>query len=198
MQLSSKPFTGVILGGGKSIRMKTNKCLISLNDKKLIEILIDRLKEIFEEIFIVTNLPEIYFYTGIHLLGDIYPFKGPMAGIHVALKNSNYDIFAFACDMPFVKKEIIHTLSEEHLLKGKPVTVVLFQGKIYPLPGIYSKKLKEKLENLIKDDKLSLMKLLQEVDYQIIDIANLDPEGLSLININTEQDLVSLKEGGKK
>jgi len=108
------PLTGVILAGGKSSRMKVNKCLISLNGKRLIDILVSKIRDIFEEIYIVTNFPDLYFYTGIPLLGDIYPFKGPMAGIHVALTNAKYDIFAFACDMPFVKEEVIYELFERH------------------------------------------------------------------------------------
>jgi len=190
--------TAVILAGGKSSRMKTNKCLISLNNKRLIEILLSNLEEIFEEIFIITNFPELYFYTGINLFGDIYPFKGPMAGIHVALKNSKYDVFAFACDMPFIKREIIYFLSENHILHKNNATVSSYQGKIYPLPGIYSKKLLDELGKLLENDKLSMMKLLDDTGAQVIDVANLDKEGLSFININTEEDLKILKKGGKK
>lgn len=190
--------TAVILAGGKSSRMKTNKCLISLNNKRLIEILLSNLEEIFEEIFIITNFPELYFYTGITLFGDIYPFKGPMAGIHVALKNSKYDVFAFACDMPFIKREIIYFLSENHILHKNNATVSSYQGKIYPLPGIYSKKLLDELGKLLENDKLSMMKLLDDTGAQVIDVANLDKEGLSFININTEDDLKILEKGGKK
>ncbi|WP_460181070.1 molybdenum cofactor guanylyltransferase [Thermodesulfovibrio sp. TK110] len=199
MQLSSKlPLTCVILAGGKSSRMKTNKCLLSLNNRKLIEILIINLKEIFEELFIVTNFPEAYFYTGVPLLGDIYAFKGPMAAIHVSLKNSKYDVFAFACDMPFVKKEIIYLLGEKHLNQKNNITVACYKEKIYPLPGIYSKHILNELENLLKEDKLSMMKLIKDFHAQVIDVANLDEEGLSFINVNTEEDLKLLKKGGKK
>lgn len=199
MQWSSKiALTGVILAGGKSSRMKINKCLLSLYNKKLVDILLTNLKEVFEEVFIVTNSPEFYFYTGIPVLGDIYPFKGPMAGIHVALKNSRYDVFAFACDMPFVKKEIVYFLSEKYANRKTPITVARYREKIYPLPGIYSKDILNELENLLKQDKLSMMKLIEDVKAQVVDVANLDEEGLSFININTEEDLKILTEEGKK
>ncbi|WP_353683978.1 molybdenum cofactor guanylyltransferase [Thermodesulfovibrio sp. 3907-1M] len=197
--MSSKlPLTGVILAGGKSSRMKTNKCLLSLNNKKLIEILLINLKEIFEELFIVTNFPEAYFYTGFPLLGDIYPFKGPLAGIHVALKNSKYDVFAFACDMPFVKKEIVYFLGEKHRSQKNNITVSCYKEKIYPLPGIYSKEILNELENLLKEDKLSMIRLIEDIHAQTVDVANLDKEGLSFINVNTEEDLKFLEKGGKR
>ncbi|MCS7164216.1 MAG: molybdenum cofactor guanylyltransferase [Thermodesulfovibrio sp.] len=199
MLLSSKlSLTGVILAGGKSKRMKTNKCLISLNNETLIEILLSKIREIFEEIYIVTNDPELYFHMGIPMLGDIYKFKGPMAGIHVALKNSKYDVFVFACDMPFIKNSIVYSISERHLKRLNSATVTSYSGKIYPLPGVYSKKTFDEIERLILQDKLSMTKLLNDIGAEIVEVANLDKEGLSFININTEEDLENLRKGGIK
>lgn len=198
MPLSSKlPISAAILAGGKSSRMKIPKCLIALENKRLIEILISNVKKIFDEIFIVTNFPELYFYNGMPLIGDIYPFKGPMAGIHAALKNSEYDVFAFACDMPCVKKETIQVLSEKHITGTSAATVASLNNKIYPLPGIYSKKLINELQRLLIEDKVSIKRFLDDINAQIIDVANLDKEGLSFININTEEDLKFFKNGGK-
>lgn len=199
MQLSTKiPLTGAILSGGKSLRMKRHKCLISFDNKKIIDMIVTKLKDLFEELFIVTNFPELYFYTGVTLLGDIYPFRGPMSGIHVAIKNSKYDVFAFACDMPFVKEEVIYALSERHIKEGNTATVPSYNGKIYPLPGIYSQKLFYELEKLLLENKLSMTKLLDDIGAEILEVANLDREGLSFININTEEDLENLKKGGIK
>lgn len=197
MQLSHKiPLSAAILAGGKSSRMKRHKCLISFNNKRIVDILIKNLEELFEEIFIVTNFPELYFSTGLSLIGDIYPFRGPMAGIHVAMKNSKYDVFAFACDMPFIKREIIYTLSEIHIKKLNTATVPTHGDKIYPLPGIYSKKVLNQLEALLMEDKLGMTRFLNEIGAEVIEVANLDREGLSFININTEEELENLKKGG--
>ncbi|MGB9891939.1 MULTISPECIES: molybdenum cofactor guanylyltransferase [Thermodesulfovibrio] len=199
MQLFTKiPLTAAILAGGKSSRMKRQKCLLSFDNEKIIDMIVTKLKDIFEELFIVTNFPELYFYTGITLLGDIYPFRGPMSGIHVAIKNSKHDIFAFACDMPFVKGEVICALSEKHIKEANTATVPSYNGKIYPLPGIYSRKLLDELEKLLLEDKLSMTKFLNDIGAEIVEVANLDKEGLSFININTEEDLENLKKGGIK
>ncbi len=194
MLLSTKiPLTAIILAGGKSSRMKTQKCLISVGNQRIVDKLAKGLKEIFEEIFIVTNFPELYFSSGVFLLGDIYPFKGPMAGLHSAMKNSKHDIFAFACDMPFVKREIIYTIAYRHISDRNLATVAKYENKIYPLPGIYSKNLLLELERLLLEDKLSMTKLLEDIGAQFVDVANLDKEGLSFININTQEDLEILQ-----
>ncbi|MCS7215190.1 MAG: molybdenum cofactor guanylyltransferase [Thermodesulfovibrio sp.] len=199
MQLYSKiPLSASILAGGKSSRMKRHKCLLPVNNERIIDLVLANLKELFEELFIVTNYPELYFYKGIALLGDIYPFRGPMSGIHVAMKNSNYDIFAFACDMPFIKKEIIFTLSDKHIKQNNNATIPMYKDKIYPLPGIYSRKFISELERLILEDKLSMTKFLKDIGAETVEVANLDKEGLSFININREEDLELLKKGGIK
>lgn len=199
MLSSSKiQLTAAILAGGKSSRIKKAKCLISIDNEQLIEMLLKKIKKIFEEIFIVTNFPELYFPQGITLLGDLFPFRGPMAGIHSALKNSRFDVFAFACDMPFVEERIILEIAENHLQNNSPITVGSFQGKLYPLPGIYGKSTLSYIENLLSEDKLSMTKLIYAVNSQTIDVANLDIKGLSFVNINTEEDLEKIKVGGIK
>ncbi|MEN2985820.1 MAG: molybdenum cofactor guanylyltransferase [Thermodesulfovibrionaceae bacterium] len=190
MLWSSKiPLTAAVLAGGKSSRMGQDKCLLNLGSEKIIERLISTFSGCFEELFIVTNSPQFYFSFGLPLLGDIYSYRGPIAGIHVALKNSKYDVFAFACDMPFVKKEVIYALSEKHLIEKNLCTVSSFKGKIYPLPGVYSKTLQFQLENLLKEEKLSLKKLIDDIGCQAVEVENLDKEGVSFVNINTEEDL---------
>ncbi len=197
MQLSSKlKLTAAILAGGKSTRLKKPKCLISIDNERIIELLIRKLKKLFEEVLIITNFPELYFKEGLTLIGDIYPFKGPMAGIHAAIKNSSYDIFAFACDMPFIEENLIFEMTEKHFSNKPDITVCSFRDKLYPLPGIYTKNLFSYLENLLSEDKLSMTKLIYDVRAQVIEVANLDREGVSFININTQEDLEKLKKGG--
>lgn len=197
MQLSSKiKLTAAILAGGKSTRLKKPKCLISIDNERIIELLIRKLKKLFEEVLIITNFPELYFKEGLTLIGDIYPFKGPMAGIHAAMKNSSYDVFAFACDMPFIDENLIFDMTEKHFSNKPDITVCSFRDKLYPLPGIYAKNLFSYLENLLSEDKLSMTKLIHAVRAQVIEVANLDREGVSFININTQEDLEKLKKGG--
>ncbi len=197
MQLSSKlKLTAAILAGGKSTRIKKPKCLISIDNKRIIELLIRKLKKLFEEVLIITNFPELYFKEGLTLIGDIYPFKGPMAGIHAAMKNSSYDVFAFACDMPFIEEKLIFEMTKKHFAHKPDITICSFRDKIYPLPGIYAKNLFSYLENLLLEDKLSMTKLIYAVRSEIIEVANLDREGVSFININTQEDLEKLKKGG--
>jgi len=43
------------------------------------------------------------------------------------------------------------------------------------------------------EDKVSIKRFLDDINAQIIDVANLDKEGLSFININTEEEFKNFK-----
>lgn len=47
--------SGIILCGGNSSRMQTNKALLKLGDKTVIEIIAAKLKSIFNEVLISAN-----------------------------------------------------------------------------------------------------------------------------------------------
>ena len=49
--------TGVILAGGKSKRMGTNKAFLEINGKRMIDQIVDIFKNTFEEVILVTNSP---------------------------------------------------------------------------------------------------------------------------------------------
>lgn len=47
--------TGVVLSGGKSTRMKTDKCLLNLNNKCLTQYVIDSLRAVTDNIIISSS-----------------------------------------------------------------------------------------------------------------------------------------------
>src|SRR3954453_3010010 len=104
----------IILSGGKSSRMGTNKALLKINEKTNIERIADTLKLSFNDIILVTNHPEDYQFLGLKMVSDYYPDKGPLAGVHAGLLSSTYDTnFIVACDMPFVSGELAEVLVQK-------------------------------------------------------------------------------------
>ncbi|MBC8551622.1 MAG: molybdenum cofactor guanylyltransferase, partial [Candidatus Brocadiales bacterium] len=71
----------VILVGGKSSRMGSNKAFLKLKGKTFIEMQIELLREMFDEIFISVNTSSEYEYLNLPIFKDIYPGKGPLGGI---------------------------------------------------------------------------------------------------------------------
>ena len=94
--------TAVILSGGSGSRMGgVDKGLLAIAGKGLAERLFDALSPHFGEVLVSTNRPEAYGRLEAACVRDRFPGRGPLAGIHAALKATASDwVFVIACDMP--------------------------------------------------------------------------------------------------
>lgn len=191
-----KDISGVILAGGKNTRYPEIKSFLKIGNTTIIEKTLDLFKSIFDEVFISTNTPEIYFRFQVPLLGDITNSKGPMSGIYTSLVNiSNDCLFVVACDMPFLKDSVISFICKKHKEASKDLlvdaTIPIFNGRPQPLMGIYCKSVISHIEDSILKEKTSMKRFLEEINANYIDekeLKNIDPEGKSFININTPED----------
>ncbi|MBI5027101.1 MAG: molybdenum cofactor guanylyltransferase [Nitrospirae bacterium] len=194
-----KGFTGVILAGGENKRMPLLKAFIEINGEKIIERNLKIMKNLFREIFIITNTPELYVYLGVPMLGDIYPLKGPMAGIFTSLINSrNPWVFISACDMPFINKELILYMTSK--TGNCDAVVPEFRKNIEPLFALYSKRLADDMEKAILNNKTGLQDFLRQKRVKYItkgEIKSFDPDERSFINLNTPED-IQREKGGKE
>jgi len=83
-----KDITGIILCGGKSSRMLTNKALLKLNDKTVIEIVLSEMKNVFDKVILSANECDDFSFLNIPVIKDIQVNRGPLSGIYSALKES--------------------------------------------------------------------------------------------------------------
>jgi molybdopterin-guanine dinucleotide biosynthesis protein A len=186
----------VILAGGENRRFPSLKAFIKIASYKDNHTIIERnlklLKGIFDEVFISTNKPEIYFYLGVPLIGDVPPSRGPMSGIYSSLINAKGDcIFVIACDMPFVERDVVSFICKKHSPLCVDATIPVYNGQPQPLLGVYCKTALAYLEDRVLSEKTSMKRLLSEINTHFIgesDIMTIDPDGRSFVNINTLED----------
>ena len=124
--------TGVILAGGASRRMGSNKALLLHTSGRIIEGIYRTLAELFEEVIIVTNTPQLYQFLPCRKVADIYPGKGVLSGIHSGLSHgSNSAAFVVACDMPQLQGELIRHLTT--LAQGVDLVLPRTAGGLEPV-----------------------------------------------------------------
>ncbi|MEH6991631.1 molybdenum cofactor guanylyltransferase [Neobacillus drentensis] len=153
----------IILSGGKSSRMGTNKALLKLNEKTTIERMVDILKIYFDDIILVTNDMEDYQFLGVKMVSDHYPGKGPLAGFHAGLMASDYDVnFITACDMPFISGELAATLVS--MIDHHDALVPVINGKMQTLCAVFQKKSVAKIEECIENGRLPIKQLLDHLN----------------------------------
>ena len=142
--------TAVILSGGKSLRMGTNKSFLKIGNKTIIERLRDLLHGMFKDVILITNDPDDYKFLGLQIYEDIFRHRGPLAGIHSGLKNSRTNInFIISCDLPFMTMEMINYLIEYET--DKMITVAKADGFIQQLAGKYSKECLSPSEKILQE-----------------------------------------------
>ena len=142
--------TAIILSGGKSIRMGTNKSFLKIGDKTVIERMRDLLQSMFKDVILITNEPGDYKFLGLPIYEDVFRHRGPLAGIHSGLKHSKTDLnFIISCDLPLLTKEMINYLIEYKT--NKLITVAKADGFIQQLAGKYSKECLSPAEKILQE-----------------------------------------------
>lgn len=153
----------IILSGGKSSRMGTNKALLKINEKTNIERIADNLKVLFDDIILVTNEPQQYQFLGLKMVSDQYPGMGPLAGVHAGLNASDFEVnFVVACDMPFVSVELANALVNN--CSHYDAVVPVINGKQHPLFSVFKKETANKIELSITNGRLRMKHLLNDLN----------------------------------
>lgn len=196
--------TGVIQAGGRSTRMGGRpKALMQLGGRRIIERVIAVLDHVIDDLLIVTNTPELYAFLGLPMVPDVYPEGGSLGGIYTGLKAAAGDaIFTVACDMPFLRRDIVRLVVER---AGLADVVIPRVGDQYEtLHAAYQKTCLPPMEERLRKGQLKIAGFFDSVRVVVIEEAELarygDPE-VVFMNVNTPEELVRAQalagEGGR-
>lgn len=192
--------TGVILAGGLSSRMGSNKALLPYRGGMFIEAIYRQLKALFPEVLLVTNTPEQYTFLPCRKAGDILPGMGALAGLQSGLYHSSSEhIFAVACDMPWLDDRLIRYLAGQRH-KGE---VIIPEGEtgLEPLHAVYNKSCLPFIEEALNANRRRIVSFFDQVRVVTIHrnfVMSLDPEFRSFSNINTPEDYYSLRNADQE
>lgn len=188
-------YSVVILSGGKSTRMGTDKGSLLLNEKSFVDSLVNGMQGA-DEILLSVGEEDIY-SAGIRHIHDEYKECGPMGGVHKAIKEAANDwVFAVACDMPLMDRAFADSLLDEGL-KVKPEAKVILpmgkDGRLHMLGGFYHRSLFSLFEKKLESGERKMRSLLGETESIVLPVLDYE-NGIKLNNINTEEDYLELKD----
>jgi molybdenum cofactor guanylyltransferase len=159
---------GIILSGGKSSRMGTNKALLKINQKPNIERIKHELENLVDELILVSNEPEQYQFLNITTVTDDFPGRGPLAGIHAGLKASSYQKnLVVACDMPFISAKLGRILLEQS--KDFDAVIPIVNGRQQMLFAVYQKGILPEIEKCIIGDNVAIKHVLDSFNVRYIE-----------------------------
>ena len=187
---------GIILSGGKNIRMGENKAFIKLGGERIIDRTVQLFRRLFSQIVLVTNEPLAYAYLDIETVVDLIPNSGSLIGIYTGLFYSKHPhCFVAACDMPFINKGVI-----DYMLSIKEyydIVIPHLPDGYHPLLARYSKRCLGFMEELVCEDRLKITDVFNKVNVREVlskEIIALDPTMRSFFNLNTPGDLEKARE----
>lgn len=180
--------TGIVLAGGKSTRMGTDKALLHFRGKTLIECVLETMTEIFSRVLLSVHQEEAYPALPFPKVTDHYREIGPIGGITSVLESGESRIFCAACDMPFLNKVLIEYLCS---LTDYDAVIPVWNGKQEVLHALYSRRLLPSLHQALSSHHYRITDALSECRVCYVaeeQIRKLDPEGLSFRNLNSPPD----------
>jgi len=199
--MSEDNILGAILAGGQSKRMGKDKLFLELNNKKLIEHTIDKVKKYLKKIVIITNQDnEFFFKNNLTTVKDCIEGQlGPLVGILTAMKWAKENlskcswIATFPCDTPFFPESIIKNFIEESEKKESLILCASSHGRKHNIFGLWSLDLYDKLKDDLVNKKVRKVQdwteknKIKNLEFKFKDY---DP----FFNINTEEDLAFAKK----
>ncbi|MCG8400930.1 MAG: molybdenum cofactor guanylyltransferase [Firmicutes bacterium] len=184
--------SGVILAGGKNTRMGSEKALLKIGDRLIIDIISSALRPLTDEILIVSSNHDVYTRYCDRVVEDIASNCGPLGGIHAGLvRVVNRRVLVTACDMPFVSTALARLLIKE--AAGFDILVPKYRGYLEPLFAVYNKTCIDAIEERLArgQNKISSLYHVLRVKYLEEDKMRAAEPQLEKVffNLNTPSDL---------
>ncbi len=182
---------GVILAGGKSLRMGRDKALLALHGQSLLERAAAELSSMTDEIIISANDPAPYQSLGFPVIPDAYHSQGPLAGLHAAMAFTTRPlVLVLACDLPRIRSR--HLIRMLDLSAGFDAVIPrTSDDRVHPLCALYRHTCLRFIEASLARQENKMIAFLDDPSLRVL---WLSPEEGSftdadLVNLNSPNDL---------
>jgi len=188
-----EPLDGIVLAGGQSRRLGVDKALLSLGGAPLLQTVVQRVSQVCRRVIVAVDRPGRYRRLGLpaRFAADASPGLGPLAGLQSGLQACSAEYaLVVACDLPFLNVELLRYMAG--LPRSYQALVPRSAGRDHPLHAIYARSSLPEVDALLAAGGGSVKQLLDRLDVRRLDerdLHQIDPDGLSLLNLNDEADL---------
>jgi molybdenum cofactor guanylyltransferase len=195
--------SGVVLAGGRSLRMGRDKLPLKIGGVSLLEHVVNVLASRCAEVIVVGGGDVPRDVTG-QRVPDLRPGReGPLAGMEAGLSAARHPIvFVAAGDMPFVPGAMVDFLLGRLAQRGLSAVLPRHGGRPQPLCAAYDRAILPRLASALDAGMRSVRDLLgdlEEIEY--IETGELrrfgDPD-LFLMNVNSPADLRRAREADRR
>ena len=196
MPAKKQKITGILLAGGMSRRMGSEKGTLRIGNSFLYQYPLSVLEELCDEV-LVSTCDGSTLRVDHQKVCDEVKGIGPLGGIYSCLKRSPNELnLVLSYDMPLVNESLFRLLLSEIedydiVLPGMP------EKRPEPLCGIYRKHTLATMEEMISNKDFAVNHLLTRCHSKIVPISNEMECWLPelFLNINSKEDLDRIPPG---
>ena len=154
--------SAIILAGGRSARMGTDKAELLWNGSTLIGHQTRKLRALGIGDIILSGYRRSV--PGTRCVSDVYPGKGPLGGIHAGLLAAKHPhCLVLSVDVPLVPADTLSSLIRAHIAGENRITVLTHGTMTEPLIGVYERALAPDAGEVLRSDSTSVRVLLDRV-----------------------------------
>lgn len=181
---------GVVLCGGRSVRMGIDKATVEVGGATLLDRALSRLTKVCDPVLIAPG--DLHLGVETHrLVPDAMPGAGPLGGIVAALHRSPHRLLAVvAVDMPWLDPDLLRFLGTR--IGDHDVAVCQTQRGLEPLHAVYARSALPVAEAALQSGERSLRGMIAQLRALTIAEEDWRSAGFSerfASNVNTPADL---------
>jgi len=194
----------IIMIGGKSRRLGGGiKSLIKINNKKIFDIILERIKPQIDKIIVNSNIEdtEILKYK-FPIIKDVKQgYLGPLAGIHAGMQWLNKNkpevdwLLTLPGDTPFIPLNLVSCF-EEKINQDSKIILAKSNDKIHPIIGAWHTSLLTSLNEHLESGTRKILEWAKNHPLEFLEFneKSYDP----FFNINTQIDINKAEDIEKK
>lgn len=184
----------LILAGGRSTRMGSDKALAELGSKTLLQRAVDFWQRAMPDakIYLSVGQPD-HFTTipeGVTPIYDLQPDCGPMGGLHAAFHQTGETLFLVsAVDMPLLSTDALDLLQKKRF-HGEDICVFTRDGnRPEPLFGFYRSTCLPTVDRLLSSGENRMSALVSNMRSTLVRL----PKEQWVANVNTPEELAAVR-----
>ncbi|WIV18973.1 molybdenum cofactor guanylyltransferase [Paenibacillus polygoni] len=198
---------GIVLAGGASRRMGTDKAALELGNSRVLDIIAGELSSMTAQVYIATGSVSREHMDSEYIeVKDIYPGSGPLAGMQAGMLRGEADLYVVvSCDIPLIRAELLSAMVkvlELSLDSGIQALVPQIRGQIHPLAAVYHCSIIDVLEAQLREDNRRVRDALSRLSVRYVTESELElVTGIPaaqieemFINMNEKEDYERVKQ----
>lgn len=186
--------SAIILSGGRATRMNgVDKGLVLLQQKPLIQHVIDCLVPQVDEILINANREITQYQTFGYLVlqDEVEDFLGPLAGFSLGLQHAKHDyLLTVPCDSPLLPLDLAQRLMAGLIENKADIAVASSDDSAHPVFCLCRKSVLPSLMDYLQQGERRVSTWQKSQKYIEVDFSDVTD---AFINLNTFEELTALE-----